>query len=143
MKMEGFMNKSALLLTVVFLLATCAAAIIFSQPLLAQQQNVNPSSSQKMLKHCVLVKFKSDTNEAQIADLEKSLAALPAVIPEIKNYEFGRDVVRSPRSYDFAVVATFDNLDAMNRYRAHPAHQRVLETIKDMCESILAVDFNY
>ncbi|MGD9504575.1 MAG: Dabb family protein [Syntrophobacteraceae bacterium] len=96
-----------------------------------------------MLKHVVFIKFKADASESAIADMEKGLAGLPPRIPEIKGYEFGRDVVRSPRSYDFALVSTFDDLDAMKRYSVHPDHQAVLKQVLAVGESILAVDFDY
>ena len=95
-----------------------------------------------MLKHVVLMKFKQGTGEAEIGNLELGLGALPARIAEIRGYEFGRDVVRSERSYDFALVSTFDDLDAMKRYQVHPDHQVVVKQVLSMCESLLAVDFN-
>jgi hypothetical protein len=94
-----------------------------------------------MLKHIVLMKFKKGTGEAQIADLEKGLAGLPGAITEIAGYEFGRDIVRSERSYDFALVSAFADRDALMRYQVHPAHQVVLQQVREICESILAVDF--
>jgi hypothetical protein len=95
----------------------------------------------KMLKHVVFFKFKDGVGEEEIVDLEKSLAELPPVIPEILTYEFGRDIVRSERSYDLALVSTFKDLDAMQRYQKHPDHQVVLKKVNDLCESVLAVDF--
>jgi len=94
-----------------------------------------------MLKHVVFMKFKDGTREERIEDLEKSLGALPGAIPEIEQYEFGRDVLRTERSYDFALVSAFGDLEAMKRYQAHPDHQVVLGKVREMCESILAVDF--
>lgn len=94
-----------------------------------------------MLKHVVFMKFKPAATEADIADLKKALAALPGAIPEIKGFEFGSDVVRSERSYDFALVSSFENLDSMKRYQAHPDHVVVLGKVKQLCENILAVDF--
>jgi hypothetical protein len=94
-----------------------------------------------MLKHVVFMKFKEETTEAQIADLERSLGALPAGISEIKLYEFGRDIVHSERSYDFCLVSAFENLDALKRYQVHPDHVVVLNKVREMCSSILAVDF--
>lgn len=94
-----------------------------------------------MLKHVVFMKFKEGTPEGQISELERLLAGLPAVIPEIKLYEFGRDVVRSERSYDFCLVSAFENLDALKRYQVHPAHVAVLNLVREICSSILAVDF--
>jgi hypothetical protein len=95
-----------------------------------------------MLKHVVFMKFKQDVTDNEIADLEKSLGALPAAIQEIKGYDFGRDVLHTERSYDFALVSTFENLDTMKKYQIHPDHVVVLNKVRSMCASILAVDFN-
>ena len=94
-----------------------------------------------MLKHVVFFKFKQGIGEEEIVDLEKSLAELPPVIPEILSYEFGRDVVRSERSYDLALVSSFKDLQSMQRYQKHPAHQIVSKKVNELCESVLAVDF--
>ena len=94
-----------------------------------------------MLRHVVFFKFKDGAEEEEIVDLEKSLAELSPIIPEILSYEFGRDVVRSERSYDLALVSTFKDLDSMQRYQKHPDHQVVLKKVNDLCESVLAVDF--
>ena len=94
-----------------------------------------------MLRHVVFFKFKQGVGEEKIVDLEKSLAGLPAVISEILSYEFGRDVVRSERSYDLALVSTFKDVDALQRYQKHPDHQVVLKKVNERCESVLAVDY--
>jgi hypothetical protein len=96
-----------------------------------------------MLKHIVFMKFKATVDDAQISDLERSLASLPPLIAEIREYVFGRDVVRSERSCDFALVSAFADLDALKRYQVHPSHQEVLKKVLAMCESILAVDFHF
>lgn len=96
-----------------------------------------------MLKHVVFMKFKSDAAEADIVDLEQSLAALPAAIPEIKGYEFGRDMLHSERSYDFALVSAFEDMEALQRYQVNANHVVVIDKVRALCESILAVDFEY
>lgn len=96
-----------------------------------------------MLKHVVFMKFKQGTTEGEIQDLQKSLGALPAKISEIKEYQCGPDVLHTERSYDFALVSAFEDLDAMKRYQVHPDHVAILGKVRAMCESILAVDFTY
>jgi hypothetical protein len=96
-----------------------------------------------MLKHVVFMKFKEGITEAEIADLENSLGALPAKVPEIKGYQFGRDVVHSERSYDFALVSDFDNMEALKLYQVHSDHVPVIGKVRGMSASILAVDFEY
>jgi hypothetical protein len=94
-----------------------------------------------MLHHIVLMKFKPGVSEDQIHNLAQMLDDLPNKIIEIQTLEFGRDIVRSERSYDFALVSGFANLDAMQRYQAHPDHQTVLTHLRDICEDMRAVDF--
>lgn len=95
-----------------------------------------------MLKHVVLMKFKAAVGEADVADLERGLAGLPAVIPEIRGYDFGRDR-RPERTFDFALVSTFDDEPALERYKPHPRHQEVLTRVKALCDEIRAIDFTY
>jgi hypothetical protein len=94
-----------------------------------------------MIQHVVFLKFKPETTEAMISEIETGLGTLPGRIPEIRHYVFGRDVVRSQRSYDFALVSMFEDLDALKRYSGHPDHQAVLEKILAATENVLAVDF--
>ncbi len=94
-----------------------------------------------MINHVVLMKFKPDANDDAIDDLEKSLDDLPNKIVEIQVYEFGRDRVHSEKSYDFALVSLFANLEAVKRYQEHPAHLKVLQRITALAEKIIVVDF--
>lgn len=94
-----------------------------------------------MLKHVVFMKFKATVTPAEITELEKSLGTLPSAIPEIQSFEFGQDIIRSERSYDFCLVSSFEDLEAMKRYQVHPSHMVVLGKVRSLCESILAVDF--
>jgi hypothetical protein len=94
-----------------------------------------------MLNHVVLMKFKPNVTEAQIQELQKRLDDLPNKIIEIHSYEFGRDVIRSERSFDFGLVSLFANPEALQRYQTHPEHLTVLEVLKKMCDQIIVVDF--
>jgi hypothetical protein len=94
-----------------------------------------------MLKHVVMFKFKKSASESAVAEVEKALRELSGIIAEIKEFELGRDLLRSERSYDFALVSGFENLEKMKQYQIHPAHQKIVVKLKELCESILAVDF--
>ena len=94
-----------------------------------------------MIKHVVMLKFKKDANETGIGELEKKLGALPGVIPEIKSYKFGRDIVRSERSYDFALVSVFKDTESLKIYQVHPKHLEVLQKVKELCDSVIVADF--
>lgn len=94
-----------------------------------------------MINHIVLLKFKAGVDEVDIEELERMLDDLPNKIVEIHTYEFGRDLVHSARSYDFAIVALFANLDTLERYQTHPQHLPIMKKIQEICESVNTVDF--
>ena len=95
-----------------------------------------------MLKHVVLAKFKPGVTAADIAQLKKSLASLPGIIPEIKGYDFGEDT-RPERTFDFALVSTFGHAEALKRYITHPDHAVVGKFIRGLCDNLQIVDFTY
>jgi hypothetical protein len=96
-----------------------------------------------MLKHVVFMKFKPAVTASDIEELKQGLGGLPAVIPEIREFVFGNDILRTERSWDFALVSAFDNVEAMNRYQVHPDHQVVVQKVRAMCDSIVVVDFEF
>ena len=59
----------------------------------------------------------------RIERVEVGLAALPGRIPEIRDYRFGPNLGINPGTYDFVVVADFDDEQAYLTYRDHPDHQ--------------------
>ena len=94
-----------------------------------------------MVRHVVLFKFKADVSETDRAEFAARLKALPELIPGILKPEVGEDFLKSPRSYDVALVFGFEDRAAMDRYQAHPSHAPVLERVRQLCESALAVDY--
>jgi quinol monooxygenase YgiN len=94
-----------------------------------------------MIKHVVFMKFKPGITDEQIEELRKGLSALPRKIPEIKEYAFGKDVLRSDRSMDYALVSAFTDPEALKRYSEHPDHQAVVSLVRSLSEKTLTVDF--
>ena len=94
-----------------------------------------------MLNHVVLLKFKSGILDTDIEELEKMLDDLPDKIPEIHSYEFGRDIMHAEKSYDFALVSLFANPETLERYQQHRQHLPVLKKIKQICATVVTVDF--
>lgn len=94
-----------------------------------------------MITHLVFFKFKPETTNTEIQQLTEGLGRLPEFIEEIQEFRFGADVIRSERSYDFALVSSFEDLEAMQRYQVHPEHQKVIAHVKAITSSVVAVDF--
>jgi hypothetical protein len=100
------------------------------------------NEEEKMLKHIVLLKFNESVTTEQIADLKSSLLALPKIIKEIKSYECGSDA-RPIKTFDFVLVSTFADFDAMKRYQVQPDHVEVLTKVRNLSAKIEVADFEY
>ncbi|MEF2965582.1 Dabb family protein [Paenibacillus sp. M1] len=95
-----------------------------------------------MIKHIVLFKLK-DASTENIADAAEVLRGLKGKVEQLRELEVGIDVVKSARSYDIALVATFDSLEDLEGYQVHPGHQKVIEYMNRVRESSVAVDFEF
>ncbi|RCX21770.1 stress responsive alpha/beta barrel protein [Fontibacillus phaseoli] len=95
-----------------------------------------------MIKHIVLFKLK-DSSPESIGITAGVLRGLQGKVEQLKELEVGIDVVKSARSYDIALVATFDSLDDLEGYQVHPEHKKVIEHMSQVRESQVAVDFEF
>jgi hypothetical protein len=95
-----------------------------------------------MIKHIVLVTFKTGVTQGQIAEIKKRLAALPALIPEIKTYDFGLNI-NPVKSYDFILVSEFSDMEAVGRYKVQPDHAAAARFIQDISDEMKILDFEF
>lgn len=86
-------------------------------------RGARPRSLSVVLYHIVLVTLRDDVSDAQVDLLLEGFAGLPAAIPEIRTYDFGREAGISPNEFGVVLVATFDSVDDLLTYREHPAHR--------------------
>ncbi len=93
-----------------------------------------------MLTHVVMIKLKQPSAE-QAADLVESLLALEGQVPTLRRMEAGVDTLHQDRSYDLALIARFDDVDGLNAYQVHPAHQAVLAVVREVASAVVAVDY--
>lgn len=98
-----------------------------------------------MLKHIVMWRFvegakgKSRVQHAQY--MKEHLEALAGVVPEIRSMEVGVNNTPSATAYDAVLVSLFDDREAMERYKVHPAHMEVAAYCKEVRELRADVDF--
>ncbi len=93
-----------------------------------------------MFRHVVSFRWRDDADPAAIEAVEQGLARLPEVIEEIRGYELGHDAGLSDDTYDFVLVATFDDEAGFRHYRDHPEHRRVVDQdIAPIIDSIVRV----
>lgn len=96
-----------------------------------------------MIRHVVLFRFKSGTAAHDRETFLDMLCGLPEQIAEIESFEAGVDVMRGARSFDLALLTSFADLAALERYVKHEHHQPIVERAKIICEQIVAVDFEF
>ena len=96
-----------------------------------------------MIKHIVMWKLlpeaegKSAEQNAQW--MKEHLEALMGVVPELRSCEVGVNV--APGNYDACLIATFDSLEDLEKYKHNPAHVAVSEYCKKVRETRVACDY--
>jgi len=94
-----------------------------------------------MLTHIVCGKYKPETSDEQREEHIVKLRALPYLIPDIKSFEVGSDILRLERSFDTGLVAVYPDRAALDFYTDHPEHQKVASLGKQIAEKVISIDF--
>lgn len=78
-----------------------------------------------MIRHVVTFRLKEGTSANDLRAVEEALGKLPALIPELISYEFGRDLGLIEGNGGFGVTAVVDKPEHVARYLYHPEHLRI------------------
>jgi hypothetical protein len=81
-----------------------------------------------MIRHVVLLKWNDEVDEAHIDAAGVTLSKLPGCIPQILDYQHGRDLGVADGNFDYAVTGVFASVDDFVAYRDHPDHQSFVNT---------------
>ncbi|MRI84169.1 MAG: stress responsive protein [Nitratiruptor sp.] len=91
-----------------------------------------------MVRHIVFMKF-PEFSLAQIA--KEKLLSMKGNVEVLKEIEVGIDFSRSERSYDLALVTTFESKEDLETYRVHPYHQEIVQWLKEVGTQTKVVDY--
>ena len=94
-----------------------------------------------MIKHIVFTKFENPGEQAPVAS--EMLLALKETVPQIRSIETGFDFKHSERSFDLALIVTFDTKEDLEIYDHHPEHEKARTYIKAHRTSTATVDFEF
>jgi len=97
-----------------------------------------------MLIHSVYFWLTADLDPALANRFERGLESLTA-IDDVLSAHFGRPEATPKRdviddSYGWALVATFADIDAHDRYQAHPVHQDFVREFSQSWERVQVYD---
>ena len=91
-----------------------------------------------MITHIVTCKL-NDPDDAERC--KARLDGLVGTVPSLRSMVVGVNVVESPRAHTLALIATFDDLEGLEAYQVHPAHQEVAQHLRAASSAIAVVDF--
>ncbi len=98
-----------------------------------------------MIHHIVMIKLKPFSGKEEklqkANEIKSALESLPALIPEIRFYEVGLNIIESVRASDIVLISKFDSIESLEAYKVRTEHQKVITLIGKSAEKITAVDY--
>ena len=98
-----------------------------------------------MVKHVVMLRMKEYDNKTQKLEnalkLKKAIEALQIYIDELKFIEVGLNFNVKPHSYDLVLTATFESEEALERYRNHVEHKKLMVFLRTVTDQSAVVDY--
>jgi ABC-type molybdenum transport system ATPase subunit/photorepair protein PhrA len=83
-----------------------------------------------MIKHIVMLRLREYENKTQKLEnallLKKAIEDLRMHIDDILSLEVGLNFNSKPHAFDLVLTAAFRNEDALEAYRMHPEHKKVM-----------------
>jgi len=95
-----------------------------------------------MIRHIVLFKIKDEFKD-EIPQLVKNFYGMKGKVEGMLDLESGQDVLHSDRSYDLALITTFDSMESFQAYQTHPAHLPVKKRMHEVRSASVACDFEF
>lgn len=98
-----------------------------------------------MIKHIVLFKLRDFSSDEERKEAIESVLinfrALIGEIPQIRQYTVASDIIHGSASYDVVIDSSFDSLEDLKDYQAHPAHRFAVEQNKQWSQSKVVIDY--
>lgn len=78
-----------------------------------------------MIRHIVLLRFNDQITGADLDAIDAGLRALPDRVDTVRTYSCGRDLRLADGSWDYGIVADFDDAEGWRTYDTDDEHNRV------------------
>jgi hypothetical protein len=121
------------------------ASLLLTQAGPSTAEEVSPSTATRV--HHVVIVWLKDHGSAAARQRYIEISRAQARLPMVMRYQVGtavpggREAVDS--SYDVAIVASFENREALDAYLQHPEHKKVVEEgLKPLVERFIVYDFS-
>ncbi len=98
-----------------------------------------------MIKHIVMFRLKESalgrSKNENSQELKILLESLQERIPVVKCLEVGINMGKSASASDIALYSEFDDMQALEDYRIHPEHVKVVDYIDKVCSERRVADY--
>ena len=98
-----------------------------------------------MIKHIVMFRLKESalgrSKNENLQELKILLESLQEKIPVVKCLEVGINMGKSASASDIALYSEFDDMQALENYRIHPEHVKVVDYIDKVCSERRVADY--
>ena len=119
------------------------AALLLIFTIMAIHSNAQSATTNQVLRHVVLFKFKDGTAAADVKKVEDAFRALPSKIKEIQSLEWGMN--NSPeglnQGFTHCFFLTFNSEQDRAVYLPHPAHKAFGAVLGPHLDKVLVVDY--
>ena len=98
-----------------------------------------------MIKHIVMFRLKESalgrSKNENLQELKILLESLQEKIPVVKCLEVGINMGKSASASDIALYSEFDDIQALENYRIHSEHVKVVDYIDKVCSERRVADY--
>jgi len=100
-----------------------------------------------MIRHIVFFRLKEQNDKGlkqdQLQDLKNFLESLKEKIEGIVHLETGINFSAREVAFDLALISDFASVNDLEKYIAHPEHQKLLELLNEIKKEVAVVDYEY
>jgi quinol monooxygenase YgiN len=94
-----------------------------------------------LIRHIILIKFKSDADQEDIRGALEAIRELQRATPGIEAWKIVEDVGQYENSYAYALIADFVDKAAVDAYQYGAAHAELGKRIGGFLDSVAGIDY--
>ena len=93
--------------------------------------------------HMVWIRFRPDVSDDRIAEIEADLRQLPARVPGVQSMTMGRNFTDRANGCTHGISVILDDRAALAHYAVEPFHADIARRLRESCDVVMAVDYEY
>jgi predicted nicotinamide N-methyase len=99
-----------------------------------------------MIRHIVMFKMKAHLSGASkqeaLLRLKEAVDGMEQHVSQVKFLQTGININNRPQAFDLVLLSDFETEEDLDLYRDHPQHQKVMDVIGEVVETVHVVDYH-